>query len=119
MSWRFSSRQSCDGSKSDVYYRLAEHTYWKKRGRYIIFASRAEGFGIKTNKKELIAYYAKRLSKYTGEEVSYSQLLYEDSASTLFTTFMFWAYYLEDAPYERVALFFHSMVESYQSIIKK
>lgn len=88
----------------------------KSTGDISFFLSRGSGFGITLDRDELFTYYAERLSEYTKEKISCSQLLCEDSASTLLTTFMFWAYHLKDVPYDRVELFYNKMIESYHYI---
>lgn len=80
------------------------------------FIQRGNGFGIQLNTEELFTCYAEKLSEYTGQDISVEQLMLENSASVLLTAFMFWAYYLKDAPCGRVEMFFHSMVEAYKNI---
>lgn len=89
----------------------------KSAGDISFFIQRGNGFGIQMDTVGLYAYYAERLSEYTGQNISVEELLLEDSASVLWTTFMFWAYYLKNAPCSRVEMFFNSMVEAYENII--
>ena len=88
----------------------------KSAGDISFFVDRGSNFGISMNRVDLFKYYAERISEYTGKIISYDQILKEDSASTLLTTFSFWAEYLKDAPYERVAYIFNQMVSAYNKI---
>ena len=78
-------------------------------GDISFFISRGLGFGIQINTEKLLAYYCERLSEYIGIEIEPGILQREHSASTLFVTFSFWADYLKNASYERVAKHFLEM----------
>lgn len=66
------------------------------------FMSRGIGFGIKTDDEALMKYYRERLAFYTGVPVEAEELWRERSASTLFTTFLYWSFYLKGAPFESI-----------------
>lgn len=88
----------------------------KSAGDISFFISRGNGFGISMDGNELFAYYSEKLSEYTGEKVTTENVLRENRASLLLTTFLFWAYYLDNAPYESVAFHYNNMVEAYHII---
>lgn len=78
-------------------------------GDISFFISRGLGFGIHIDAEMLLAYYCERLSEYTGIEIESGTLQKELSASTLLVTFSFWANYLKNSSYERVAEHFLEM----------
>lgn len=78
-------------------------------GDISFFISRGMGFGIQMDDEMLLSYYCERLSKYTGTNIDLELLHKERSASSLLVTFSFWAHYLKNAPYERVADHFYEM----------
>jgi hypothetical protein len=84
----------------------------KCAGDMSFFQSRGMGMGISMDADELLSYYCERLSEYKGVKIDPETIRKECSASALLTTFSFWAYYLKNAPYERVAEHFNEMVEA-------
>ncbi|MFT3950407.1 MAG: aminoglycoside phosphotransferase family protein [Oscillospiraceae bacterium] len=86
-------------------------------GDISFFISRGIGFGINMNADDLLDYYCERLSKYRGMNISKTVLLREKHASTVLNTFSFWAYYLKNCSYERVAGQFNDMVNSYKYLV--
>lgn len=81
-------------------------------GDISFFLSRGMGFGIPMDAELLLSYYCECLSEYMGIRIEKETLQKERSASALLTTFSFWAYYLKNAPYERVAGHFYEMAEA-------
>lgn len=84
----------------------------KCAGDFSFFLSRGMGMGISMDGDKLLPYYCERLSEYKGVKIKPETLEKERSASALLTTFSFWAYYLKNASYERVAEHFYEMEEA-------
>lgn len=84
----------------------------KGAGDISFFMSRGMGLGIHMDADILLPYYCERLSEYTGKHISLETIQKESNATTLLVSFSFWAEYLKNVPYERVAQHFYEMVDA-------
>lgn len=88
----------------------------KGAGDISFFISRGMAEGITMNEDVLIDYYCERLSNYTKTEVKKSDIYNVINASTVFTSFMYWAYYLKNADLNTVSEVYNKMVNSFISL---
>ncbi|NSW92430.1 MAG: aminoglycoside phosphotransferase family protein [Firmicutes bacterium] len=77
------------------------------------FISRGKAAGIDMNEDNLIAYYCERLSNYTKTEINKTDIYNTINASTVFVSFMFWAYYLKNVDFNSVSKVYNKMINSF------
>lgn len=88
----------------------------KGAGDIAFFISRAKSAGIDINTAQLIDYYCKRLSCYTGERINSSEIYQVINASTVFTSFLFWPNYLKNAPSDKVFTIYNEMAAAFHRL---
>jgi hypothetical protein len=88
----------------------------KGAGDISFFISRGKADGININEESLINHYCERLSSYSKTEINKSDIYNVINASTVFTSFMYWAYYLKNADLDTVLEIYNKMVNSFISL---
>lgn len=88
----------------------------KGAGDISFFISRGKAEGIVMDEDNLIGYYCERLSNYTKTEINKGDIYYVINASTVFTSFMYWAYYLKNADLNTVSEVYNKMINSFISL---
>lgn len=88
----------------------------KGAGDIAFFISRGKAKGIAMNEDFLIDYYCEKLSNYTRTKVYKSDIYNVINASTVFTSFMHWAYYLKNADLNSVSKIYSKMINSFTSL---
>jgi aminoglycoside phosphotransferase (APT) family kinase protein len=88
----------------------------KGAGDISFFISRGKAEGITINEDNLIDYYCERLSNYTKTEINKIDIYNVINASTVFTSFLYWAYYLKNADLNTVSEVYNKMVNSFISL---
>lgn len=87
-------------------------------GDVSFFFSRGSAMGIPLDEEGLTLHYCQALSALTGERVEPLHVQRQRHASSLLTTFSFWADYLSGASQEAVAARFQEMAGSYAFLLR-
>lgn len=88
----------------------------KGAGDISFFISRGKAEGIAMNEVNLIDYYCERLSNYKKTQINKCDIYDVINASTVFVSFMYWAYYLKNADLNAVSEIYNKMVNSFISL---
>jgi hypothetical protein len=85
-------------------------------GDIAFFISRSKDFDIEIDEDVLITHYCERLSFYTGKTVEKSEIYRVKNASTVITSFLYWAFYLTNADEKRVSDIYDEMAKAFLSL---
>lgn len=80
------------------------------------FISRGRGMGIDMKEEQLLDYYCERVSLYKNKNIDKEILLKEKYASTVLCIFSFWAQYLKNSSFEKVAIQYNEMVDAFRKL---
>jgi hypothetical protein len=86
-------------------------------GDISFFVSRGKASGLIIDEDELVDHYCKRFYYYSKVNIKKEEIHKMINASNVFTSFMYWAFYLKGADVDRVRGIYEKMLNSFKDLL--